>query len=195
MIRVSTPRRRQAKGGGDAAEGLVQCLGRLVEHPAQDRAVERELQLVAPDAPGGDVGDLARDLAETFRRLMQSDLYKELFPATRIDPRHHRFDTMRTTAGGSRMALSLAGPMTGKMADLIMLDDLIKADDIQYPNARADLRNKFDQSIYSRLDSKRTGAIVSVAQRLHADDITAYLLEKGGFRHLCLSSIAEDSVE
>lgn len=136
-------------------------------------------------------GDLARDLAETFRRLVRSDLYKELFPETRFDPRADRIERMGTTEGGSRMSLSLAGPMTGKGASLIILDDLTKAGEVQYATTREDVRTKFDQSIYSRLENKKTGAIVSVAQRLHTDDITAYLLEKDSFRHLVLESIAQ----
>ena len=136
-------------------------------------------------------GDLARDLAETFRRLVRSDLYKSLFPQTHFDPKADRIEIMRTTEGGSRMSLSLAGPMTGKGASLIILDDLTKAGEVHYATAREDVRTKFDQSIYSRLDDKKKGAIVSVAQRLHADDITAYLLEKDRFRHLVLESIAQ----
>lgn len=136
-------------------------------------------------------GDLARDLADTFRRLVRSDFYKELFPETQFDPKANRIELMRTTQGGSRMSLSLAGPMTGKGASLIILDDLTKAGEVHYATTREDVRTKFDQSIYSRLDNKKTGAIVSVAQRLHADDITAYLLEKDIFRHLVLESIAQ----
>lgn len=44
------------EGGGDAAEGLVPRLGRLVQRAAQGCRVEHELQLVAADAPGDDEG-------------------------------------------------------------------------------------------------------------------------------------------
>ncbi len=78
---------------------------------------------------------------------------------------------------------------------MIVLDDLIKAGEVNYPVAREQVRTMFDQVLHSRLDDKRTGAIVSVAQRLHADDITAYLLEKEVFRHLSLPSIAQSPAE
>ena len=136
-------------------------------------------------------GDLAKAHAETFRRLVQSALYRSLFPAVRLDPRSMAWDSIKTMQGGGRMAMSLTGAMTGFGADVIVLDDLIKAGDANYETMRARVRTQFDQAIYSRLNDKRTGAIVSVAQRLHLDDITGYLLEKGGFEHLVLPSIAQ----
>ena len=136
-------------------------------------------------------GDLAREQAEIFRRLVESDLYRRLFPATRLDPRHNRIDHMKTTRGGGRQAVSLGGSLTGFGADYLILDDLVKAMDVGSATIREQLRTFFDQTAHSRLNDKRTGAIVSVQQRLHADDITAYLLEKETFRHLCLPSIAD----
>ena len=97
---------------------------------------------------------------------------------------------MKTTRGGGRQAVSLGGPLTGFGADYIVLDDLVKAMDVGSATIREQLRIFFDQTAHSRLNDKRKGAIVSVQQRLHADDITAYLLEKETFRHLCLPSIA-----
>ena len=137
--------------------------------------------------------DLARDHAETFRRLLESEAFRRLFPGTRLDPRHNRIESMRTTAGGYRMAVSREGALTGFGADVIVLDDLIKAGDAGSPAIREKLRTFFDETAHSRMNSKRSSAIVSVQQRLHADDITAYLLEKRTFSHLCLPSIAEGS--
>lgn len=140
-------------------------------------------------------GELARDLGMTFRRLVQSPFYQKLFPGTVFDRRADRIEDMRTTKGGNRMSISLGGAMTGKGATLIVLDDLMKASDAKSATMRADVKANFDQSIHSRLNDKRTGAFVSVAQRLHVDDITTYLLEKGTFRHMCLDSIAAETQE
>jgi predicted phage terminase large subunit-like protein len=46
--------------------------------------------------------------------------------------------------------------------------------------------------VLQRLDDKVTGAIIVVMQRLHDEDLTGYLLEKGGWEHLRLPAIAED---
>lgn len=53
--------------------------------------------------------DLARLHAGHFRKLVESPMYRHLFPATRVDRRANRADEMRTTAGGGRKAVSLGG--------------------------------------------------------------------------------------
>lgn len=135
-------------------------------------------------------GALAREQAEIYHRLVRSDHYRSLFPEMNLDPRSSSWDSIKTMQGGSRMAMSLTGAMTGFGADVIVLDDLIKAGEANYETMRERVRTQYDQAIYSRLNDKKTGAIVSVAQRLHVDDITGYLLEKGSFEHLLLPSIA-----
>ncbi len=55
--------------------------------------------------------------------------------------------------------------------------------------ARAAAKRWIDVTMSTRLKDKRTGGIFSIQQRLHEDDPTAYLLEKG-FAHLNLPAIA-----
>ncbi|WP_165354792.1 phage terminase large subunit [Tropicimonas sp. IMCC6043] len=140
-------------------------------------------------------GELAREQATLFRRLIESPLYRRLFPEMRIDPRHARVDHMKTTRGGGRHAVSLGGSVTGFGADVIVIDDLAKAADVQSEVIREQARTFFDESLFSRLDNKGDARIVSIQQRLHEDDFAAYLIEKGTFRHLCLPSIAQTRQE
>lgn len=139
--------------------------------------------------------DLAREHAEQFRRLVTSPLYRRLFPDMKLDPKHNRFDHMKTTAGGGRKSVSLGGGITGFGANLIIIDDLGKPAEMRHETYRQELRDFFDQTLFSRLNDKRTDRIVSIQQRLHPDDFSAYLLEKATFEHLCLPSIAEVSEE
>ena len=39
-------------------------------------------------------------------------------------------------------------------------------------------RRPFDNTLYTRLNDKRTGAIVIIMQRLHLDDLVGHVLEK-----------------
>ena len=48
----------------------------------------------------------------------------------------------------------------------------------------------FGGSLVSRLNDKRTGAIVAVMQRLHEDDLAGHVLRQGGWTHLDLPAIA-----
>ena len=46
-----------------------------------------------------------------FRRLIQSDPYKRLFPNTQIDPAKNTEAEVRTTRRGFRLATSVGGPV------------------------------------------------------------------------------------
>ena len=73
--------------------------------------------------------DLASKHARDFRTVVEADWCRRLFPRLRIDPRVNREAETSTTAKGGRKAVSLGGPVTGFGADLLIMDDLMKAAD------------------------------------------------------------------
>jgi hypothetical protein len=79
---------------------------------------------------------------------------------------------------------------SGRGADIIILDDPIKADDAQ-PDTRR--RSTSGMTIRSEVGStnQETGAIIIVMQRLHADDLVAHVQETEGWEILALPAIAE----
>jgi predicted phage terminase large subunit-like protein len=133
--------------------------------------------------------DLARHHSNQTRMIMESDWYRRDFPGTRISDRGNRALELETTAGGARKAVSVGGSITGFGADIIIVDDCMKADEARSPTVRQELRNWYDNTLLSRLNDKATGRIISIQQRLHEDDLPAYFLEKG-YRHLNLPAIA-----
>lgn len=134
--------------------------------------------------------DLARLHSNLTRTIMESGWYQRDFPQTRLSARGNRALELETTRGGVRKAVSVGGTATGFGADVIIIDDCMKADEARSPVVREDVRNWFDNTLLTRLNSKATGRIVSIQQRLHEDDLPAYLLEKG-YEHLNLPAIAE----
>ena len=48
----------------------------------------------------------------------------------------------------------------------------------------------YSGTLVSRLNDKRTGAIIAVMQRLHEDDLAGHLLRQGGWDHLDMPAIA-----
>lgn len=134
--------------------------------------------------------DLAREHANLTRTVMERAWYRQDFPHTRISERGNRALELQTTQGGVRKAVSVDGSVTGFGADIIIVDDCMKADDVRSPERRARLRGWLDNTLLSRLNDKSTGRIVSIQQRLHEDDLPAYMLEKG-YDHLNLPAIAE----
>ncbi|MXO61343.1 phage terminase large subunit [Altererythrobacter salegens] len=134
--------------------------------------------------------DLARHHSNLTRTVMESDWYKKDFPRTRISDRGNRALELETTAGGVRKAVSVGGSITGFGADYIIVDDCMKADEAKSALERQNLRDWLDNTLLSRLNDKATGKIISIQQRLHEDDLPAYMLEKG-YAHLNLPAIAE----
>lgn len=133
--------------------------------------------------------ELARLHAQQCRRVMESAWYQALFPATRLAARSRTLE-LTTTAGGVRKAVSVGGTTTGFGADIIIIDDCMKADDVRSQAARDEVKTWYGSTLFTRLNSKREGCIISIQQRLHEDDLPALLLEKG-FDHLNLPAIAE----
>jgi predicted phage terminase large subunit-like protein len=133
--------------------------------------------------------DLARQHSNLTRTVMESAWYKRDFPRTRIRDGGNRALELETTLGGVRKAVSVGGSLTGFGADIIIVDDCAKAEDVRSPARREEVRAWFDGTLLSRLNDKRSGKIVSIQQRLHEDDLPAYMLEKG-YEHLNLPSIA-----
>lgn len=131
---------------------------------------------------------LAREHHELTRKVMESDWYQQDFPLTKISSAQGF--NIRTTAGGGRKAISVDSAATGFGADVIILDDCMKANEATSQVACDNARNWFDNTLVSRINNKATGKIISIQQRLSEGDLTAYLLEKN-FAELRLPAIAE----
>jgi predicted phage terminase large subunit-like protein len=135
--------------------------------------------------------ELAIKHAIDFRAVLASAWYCRAFPKTMVSrEKDTQFETM-TTARGYRYATSLGGTLTGRGADLIVLDDPQKPEEALSEAHRNSAGRWFDTTLLSRLDSKSEGAVVMVMQRLHEDDLAGRLLEKGGWEVLKIAAIAE----
>ena len=137
----------------------------------------------------------AAPLAEKFSmdtlQLMQSPWYRRVFPSTVLDPRKQGREEFVTTAGGYRLATSVGGTITGRGADLIIIDDPLKANEAHSPTARQSSINWFNSTVQSRLNEPMAGKIVVVSQRLHAEDLPGSLIEAGGWEALIIPVIAD----
>jgi predicted phage terminase large subunit-like protein len=135
--------------------------------------------------------DLAVKHANDFRAIISSDWYRRIFPKTKVSrEKDTQYETM-TTARGYRYATSLNGTLTGRGADIIVLDDPQKPDEALSEAHRNSAGQWFDTTLLSRLDSKSEGTVVIVMQRLHEDDLAGRLLEKGGWHQLKITAVAE----
>jgi predicted phage terminase large subunit-like protein len=137
-------------------------------------------------------GDLAKKHANDFRAVLESPWYRTTFPTTRIGPYKNTETEIELTARGFRLATSVGGTLTGRGGDIIIIDDPLKPDDAFSESKRSGANQWFASTLLSRLDDKRTGAIVVVMQRVHMDDLTGFLLSQSDeWKVLSLPAIAE----
>ena len=88
------------------------------------------------------------------------------------------------------MATSVGCTLTGRGGHII-IDDPLKPDDALSEAKRMAANQWFTNTLLSRLDDKRTGAIVVVMQRVHMDDLTGFLTESSDeWEMLSLPAIA-----
>ena len=136
--------------------------------------------------------ELAIKHALDFRAVVNSLWYRRAFPKTKISREKDTQHETMTTARGYRYATSVNGTLTGRGANIIILDDPQKPDEAQSETQRKTVGEWYDTTLLSRLDSKSEGAIILVMQRVHEDDLAGRLLEKSGWDHLKVPAIAEN---
>jgi predicted phage terminase large subunit-like protein len=132
--------------------------------------------------------ELAEKMARDCRRVMSSRWYKELF-RTRLADRQAVQD-FTTTAQGTRMATSVGGVLTGRGADLIIIDDPLKPDEALSESRRKGVNEWYDHTLLSRLNDKAKGCLIIVMQRLHQDDLVGHVLEQERWEVLAFPAIA-----
>jgi predicted phage terminase large subunit-like protein len=132
--------------------------------------------------------DLAEKHARDCLRLMDTDWYRLAFPNLRLT-RRSVLD-FETHAGGGRLSTSVGGVITGRGADIIVIDDPMKADDALSEAARDANRDWLYTSLLSRLDDQERSSIILVMQRLHEADLAGELIRSDGWDELRLSALA-----
>jgi predicted phage terminase large subunit-like protein len=101
-----------------------------------------------------------------------------------------------TTAGGGMTTAGVGGPITGKGAHVLLIDDPVKNSE---EAASATIREKTWQwylsTAYTRLESEPEGAVIVVMTRWHEDDLAGRILAADAtqqWRVLRLPAVAEE---
>src|SRR3984893_6189622 len=122
--------------------------------------------------------------------IMTSPWYRQIFP-TRLAPHRQAVQEFITTRQGYRLATSTGGVLTGRGADLTLIDDPLKPEEALSEARRNATNDWYANTLYSRLNDKRRGAIVIIMQRLHEDDLVGHVLGQEPWEVVCFPAIAE----
>src|SRR5712671_2118942 len=134
--------------------------------------------------------DLADKLARDCRGVMMSPWYRKIF-RTRLAPHRQAVQEFITTGQGYRLATSTGGVLTGRGADIIVIDDPLKPEEALSEAQRKAANEWYDHTLYSRQNDKRRGVIVIVMQRLHEDDLVGHVLAQEPWEVVRFPAIAE----
>jgi predicted phage terminase large subunit-like protein len=136
--------------------------------------------------------DLADKHARDCRTIIGSDFYRMLFPRTVLSEAKQSVNDFMTTQQGFRMATSVGGVLTGRGADVIILDDILKPEDALSETRRRAANDWYFNTLLSRLNSKEHGVIIIVMQRLHQEDLVGEVTEREPWEVLSLPAIATE---
>jgi hypothetical protein len=135
--------------------------------------------------------DLADKLSRDCRHILASNWYRGIFP-TRLSPQRAAMPEFDTTAQGCRLATSVGGVLTGRGADIVIIDDPLKPEEALSQAQRQMANEWYDHTLYSRLNDKLAGAIVVIMHRLHEDDLVGHVLAQEEWEIVRFPAIAED---
>lgn len=120
--------------------------------------------------------ELGEKQTRLFRKIIESPRFAQLFP--RFEIKRNSMEELETSMGGFRKSVTPGGAATGFGADLIIIDDLLKAGEAYSDVQREAANSFFDTTLYQRLNNKVKGSVLVIAQRLHEFDIIGHLQTK-----------------
>jgi predicted phage terminase large subunit-like protein len=134
------------------------------------------------------------ELSETWgrrvRNILSDPAFSEVFPNCKLSPDSAAAYRFTTTAGGEYSAVGRGGPVTGRGASLLILDDLIK--DSSEANSDTTCRGIIEwlqHVAFTRLTPN--GRVVAISTRWSERDPMGWLLQQDGWTVLRLPAIAE----
>ena len=140
--------------------------------------------------------DLALEISSKIKDGIESEEFQQLWPMDiRVDKKGKK--RWFTNKGGGMMAAAAGGQITGFRAGRMepgftgafVLDDPVKPKDAHSNTRRDSINNDFVSTMRSRLAKDSLNPFIVIMQRIHAQDLTGYLLRGGSgdyWHHLSL---------
>lgn len=145
--------------------------------------------------------DFAQDFGRSVRATMRSTEFQQIFPACKLRTGSQASDKIQTEEGGMLNFVGRGSGLTGRGADLLIIDDPIKdREEADSKNLRDKLWAWFTEAAMTRL--MPGGRVVIIMTRWHEDDLIGRLTdpknpcfdanEAASWKLLALPAIADD---
>jgi predicted phage terminase large subunit-like protein len=128
--------------------------------------------------------ELATDFGRKVRNLVDSELYKTVFPAISLQSDSKAAGRWNTSHGGTYFAIGVGGAVTGKGADLLIIDDPHSEQEATLAEINPEIYDKTYEWYTSgpRQRLQPGGAIVIVMTRWSKRDLTGQVLKAAAQR-------------
>jgi predicted phage terminase large subunit-like protein len=137
--------------------------------------------------------ELSDDFGRRVRNFIADSVHQAIFPNCRLSADSAAAHRFNTTVGGAYFAVGTGGSITGRGANLLLIDDPIKdREEANSEPVRKSLHDWFASVAYTRL--MPGGAIILIQTRWHEDDLAGWLLREHASENwdvLSLPAIAE----
>ncbi len=138
--------------------------------------------------------DLADVFGRSVRNYLKNPTFQALFPDCTLAGDSNSIKRFNTTAGGGYATIGVGGATTGRGADLLLMDDLIKdREQADSPVYRENLIDWYKSVARTRLQPG--GSIVLVQTRWGTSDFVAWLLSETAHENWEVISLPAIAIE
>ena len=119
-------------------------------------------------------GTLATGFSRKVRANIRDPDYSAVFPGTKVDRENSNAEGWMTTKGGGFVPSGVGGPITGKGAHILIIDDPVKnAEEAESATMRENIYEWYQSTAYTRLAPG--GGVLIIQTRWHLDDLSGRL--------------------
>jgi predicted phage terminase large subunit-like protein len=128
--------------------------------------------------------ELAVGFGRKVRNLVDSEIYKSIFPGVSLQTDSKAAGRWNTNSGGDYFAIGVGGAVTGKGADVLIIDDPHSEQEAALAETNADIYDKAYEWYTSgpRQRLQPGGAIIMVMTRWSKKDLTGQVLKAAAQR-------------
>ena len=145
---------------------------------------------------------LATDFGRQIRTVVEDKAIPQAFPDFHLSTDSRAADVWRTEEGGAYFAVGIGGTTSGRPANLLLVDDPIKArEDAESMTQRNKTWNYYTSALATRLQPEQDGTPpkqIIILTRWHPDDLAARLMasddwQEGRWKHINFPAIQSSS--
>lgn len=138
----------------------------------------------------------ALELSIKSRNLILSNKFKLYYPEVKLKEDESAKGHYKTTKLGGRLTTSTGSNVIGMHGDVIIGDDLQNLDSVYSDTERERVNRWVTGTLSTRKTDKLNTLMVFVQQRLHQQDLTAYLLSLGNkYKHISLPATLHHTIK